>query len=112
MSTEYFFAAEGCYIRELSNSADDPAVSIAQARVEPGITTSWHQLKNTIERYVILSGTGLAEIGDAAPRTVNAGDVVHIAAMQRQRITNIGDDDLIFLAICTPRFLPENYQEL
>lgn len=112
MSTEYFFAAEGCFIRELSNSADDPTASIAQARVEPGITTAWHRLKNTIERYVIISGTGLAEIGDAAPRTVNAGDVVHIAAMQRQRITNIGDDDLIFLAICTPRFLPENYQEL
>lgn len=112
MSTEYFFAAEGCYISELSNTTDDPAVSIAQARVEPGITTAWHQLKNTIERYVILSGTGLAEIGDAAPRSVNAGDVVHIAAMQRQRITNVGNDDLIFLAICTPRFLPENYQEL
>ncbi len=112
MSTEYFFAAEGCYISKLSNTTDDPAVSIAQARVEPGITTAWHRLKNTIERYVILSGTGLAEIGDAAPRSVNAGDVVHIAAMQRQRISNVGNDDLIFLAICTPRFLPENYQEL
>lgn len=112
MTKEYFFAAEGCYIRELSNTADDQAVSIAQARVEPGITTAWHRLKDTIERYVIISGTGLVDIGDAEPRTVNAGDVVHIAAMQRQRITNVGNNDLIFMAICTPRFLPENYQEL
>lgn len=109
MTKEYFFASEGCYISELSNTSDDQAVSIAQARVEPGVTTAWHRLKGTIERYVIISGTGRVEIGDAEPRKVSAGDVVHIAAMERQRIANVGDEDLIFLAICTPRFLPENY---
>jgi mannose-6-phosphate isomerase-like protein (cupin superfamily) len=29
-----------------------------------------------------------------------------------QRITNNGAEDLIFLAICSPRFLPENYQPI
>ena len=109
MTKEYFFAAEGCYITELSNSPDDPAVSIAQARVEAGVTTAWHCLKNTVERYVISSGEGLVEIGYDAPRKVTQGDVVVIAPMERQRITNTGNSDLIFLAICTPRFLPENY---
>ena len=37
-SNEYFFV-EGCYINELANSAQDPAVSIARARVERGVTT-------------------------------------------------------------------------
>jgi mannose-6-phosphate isomerase-like protein (cupin superfamily) len=28
-----------------------------------------------------------------------------------QRVTNTGEEDLVFLAICTPRFRPENYRE-
>jgi len=108
---EYFFH-EGCFITELSNRADDPNVSIAQARVEPGQITRWHRLRNTIERYVIQSGSGMVEVGDEPPRKVSAGDVVFIPALCRQRIYNHGDDDLIFLAVCTPRFLLENYEDL
>ena len=109
---EYFFESEGCYITELSNSEVDPDLSIAQARVKPGVTTSWHQLKNTTERYCILSGVGIVEVGDAAQREVCSGDVVLIPPMQRQRITNIGKVDLIFLAICTPRFAEHNYEQV
>lgn len=112
MSKEYFFSVEGCHITELSNSPSDPNVSIAQARVEPGVTTAWHRLKTSTERYVIISGTGRVEVGDATPRIVNKGDVVYIAAMERQRITNVGDGDLIFMAICTPRFLFEDYESV
>jgi len=108
--SEYFFESEGCYISELSNSEVDPELSIAQARVEPGVTTSWHRLKSTTERYCILSGVGIVEVGDAAQREVSTGDVVLIPPLQRQRITNIGKEDLIFLAICTPRFEECNYE--
>ena len=38
-----FYTDEKCFITELSNSADDPDASIAQARVEAGITTHWHR---------------------------------------------------------------------
>jgi len=110
MPQEYFFEAEGCYITELSNTPDDPSVSIAQARVSSGVTTAWHRLKNTTERYVIIAGSGLVEIDDDAPRAVQTGDVVLIAPMKKQRITNIGQQDLVFMAICTPRFVPENYE--
>lgn len=110
-NAEYFFR-EGCFITELSNRADDAAVSIAQARVEPGHTTRWHRLRNTTERYVILSGSGIVEIDDEPPRDVSAGDVVIIPALYSQRIHNNGDNDLIFLAICTPRFMVENYEDL
>lgn len=110
MPQEYLFEAEGCYITELSNTPEDPDVSIAQARVEVGVTTAWHRLKDTTERYVIVSGTGLVEIGDDQPREVSQGDVVIIPPMKRQRITNIGKEDLIFMAICTPRFITENYK--
>lgn len=109
---EYFFESEGCYITEFSNSDSDPDLSIARARVKSGMTTAWHRLKNTTERYCILSGTGLVEIGEGAPKEVRVGDVVIIPPMQRQRITNTGSEDLIFLALCTPRFLFENYEHL
>ena len=59
-----FFTAEKCYITELSNSDDDPDLSIARARVEPGVTTHWHRLSGTIERYCIISGRGRMELGD------------------------------------------------
>ena len=107
-----FPAAERCHITELSNSGDDPEVSIARARVEPGVTTRWHRLRETAERYCILSGTGLVEIGVLAPQEVGAGDVVLIPPLCRQRITNTGTVDLVFLAICTPRFTDGAYENL
>lgn len=107
---EYLFAAEGCYITELSNIADDPDVSIAQARVEPNVSTTWHRLKGVTERYCIISGKGVVEIGENMPKTVGAGDVVIIPPMTRQRICNTGKTDLIFLAICSPRFTPACYE--
>jgi hypothetical protein len=46
-----FYTPEKCYITELSNMPDDPDVSIARARVKPGVTTRWHRLTGTVERY-------------------------------------------------------------
>ena len=109
-SEEYWFR-EGCFILELSNSAEDPEASIARARVPAGGTTRWHRLAGTTERYVILEGRGRIEVGERAPREVGIGDVVIIPCAERQRIANVGDGDLVFLAICTPRFVPEHYQE-
>jgi mannose-6-phosphate isomerase-like protein (cupin superfamily) len=100
---------ERCHILELSNFESDEAVSIARARVEPGVTTALHRLRATAERYVILEGEGMVELGGAAPKLVTPGDVVVIPPDVDQCITNTGKDDLVFLAICTPRFLPQNY---
>ena len=107
-----FYTPEKCYITELSNTSDDPDASIARARVAPGVTTRWHRLIGTGERYYIVSGSGRVEIGKLPPREVNAGDIVLIPPMRRQRITNIGADDLIFLAICTPRFSNDVYEDV
>lgn len=107
-----FYTPEHCYINELSNCADDPEVSIARARVQPGVATRWHRLYGITERYVILEGKGLVEIGHLAPQKVRNGDIVSIPPECRQRITNIGVDDLIFLAICTPRFRQDAYEDI
>ncbi len=107
-----YFTAENCHILELSNSADDAAVSIARARVAVGATTRWHRLHGIAERYVILAGRGSVEVGDTAAEIVVPGDVVHIPAETRQRIHNVGAEELIFLAICTPRFVQQAYEDL
>ena len=105
-----YYTEERCYILEMSNSAADEALSIARARVEPGVTTAFHRVRDTVERYVILSGAGRVELAGNPPERVEVGDVVLIPAGVEQRIMNIGDSDLVFLAICTPRFLPANYE--
>jgi len=111
LNTE-FFTSEQCYIVELSNSVDDPDLSIARARVEPGVTTRRHRLIDTTERYYILQGSGRVEVGDLPAQDVNPGDVVIIPPLCRQRITNIGQEDLIFLALCTPRYSSDCYQDV
>jgi mannose-6-phosphate isomerase-like protein (cupin superfamily) len=110
--TKEFWIPEGCFITELSNSFDDPEMSIARTRVEPGVTTQWHRLIGTGERYFILEGKGRMEVGDLPPQEVNPGDIVLIPPGCLQRITNISSQDLIFLAICTPRFSQDAYEEI
>ena len=107
---EYFFE-EGCYILELSNSAEDPELSVARARVPEGVTTRRHRLVGITERYVIQQWQGMVEIGDADAVPVSQGDVVIIAPGESQRIMNSGSGDLVFLALCTPRFVQSAYED-
>jgi mannose-6-phosphate isomerase-like protein (cupin superfamily) len=111
-ATDEFETDERCAILEVLNDSDDPKMSLARARVGPGVTTAWHHLDGVDERYVILQGTGLVEIGDYAPQVLEVGDAVRIPAGVRQRIHNSGNCDLVFYAICTPRFTPECYVHL
>ncbi len=110
-ASEYFFA-EGCHITEWWNASADPDVSVARARVEPGVITRWHRLRGIVERYLILEGRGRVEVGDNPPEPVGPGAVVLIPPGVRQRIANLGEVDLLFLAVCTPRFSPAAYDDI
>lgn len=107
-----FETAERCFIIEVANDAGDPQVSIARARVAPGVTTAWHKLRGITERYIIVSGRGQVQVGDDNPVAVTVGDVVRIAADTPQRIRNDGSTDLVFYAVCSPRFQPSCYVNL
>jgi len=109
---EYFFH-EGCFIVETLNNDTSPELSIARARVTPGAVTQPHALRDTVERYLIHSGEGIVYLGnDELGQRVAAGDVVVIPAGVRQYIHNTGSVDLVFHAICIPRFVPESYTAL
>jgi mannose-6-phosphate isomerase-like protein (cupin superfamily) len=107
-----FDTKERCYITEVANDPGDESVSIARARVAPGVTTAWHKLRGVTERYIIVSGQGRVQIGKGSAEDVTVGDVVRIEVDTPQRIENIGSSDLVFYAVCSPRFTPDCYISL
>jgi mannose-6-phosphate isomerase-like protein (cupin superfamily) len=100
---------ERCFVVERWNHATDPDVSLARARVPAGVTTARHSL-SVDERYVIENGRGRVEVG-GMEADVGPGDVVLIPRGTRQRVRNLGNEDLVFLCICTPRFEPGCYED-
>lgn len=108
---EYWFD-EGCHILEVSNHPDDPHLSIARARVAAGTSTRWHRLHDVWERYLVIKGTGVVEVGDLPSTPVAEGAVVIIPPGTRQRIRNTGNEDLVFYALCSPRFTAACYEAL
>jgi len=109
---EHLFAEENCRIVEIWNRSADAQVSVARARIEPGRRTRPHSLDGITERYLIVSGRGRAHIeGADAPQRMGAGDFAVIPPGAVQWIENIGEEDLIFYAVCTPRFQLKNYRD-
>lgn len=109
-ATAPFETRERCVIRELLNHPSDPAASLAEARIPPGVTTELHAL-NVAERYIVAQGAGEIELaGQWSP--IKAGDAALIPAGTPQRARNPGPGALVFLCLCTPRFTPEGYAPL
>lgn len=107
-----FMTPERCRILEVWNDESDSAVSIARATVARGVTTQLHRLRGVEERYVVVQGHGSVRIGQMEPENLGPGDVVAIPAGAAQQIANIGDKELVFYCICSPRFSPECYESL
>jgi len=106
-----FYTNERCYITELLNDSASPGVSIALARVLPGVTTQRHVLRGVHEVYIISGGEGVVEV-DAYSHAVTEGDRVIVLPNIAQCITNTGESDLIFYCVCQPRFTRDCYVSL
>jgi len=107
-----FYTEERCHIIEYINDINDRDQSLARARVEVGVTTAWHLLRDTVEIYYVLQGKGLLDLGEETSQEITKDDVVKIPANMPQRITNTGTEDLVFLCICAPAFGPDSYEDL
>ncbi len=111
-SLKEYLTPERCFIYENCGvSTGDEKVSIARARVEPGVTTKAHHLEGVQEIYLITKGKGIVTVGDLEPAEVAEGDTVIIPAGASQRIKNTGKTDLIFYCICTPSFTTLCYHD-
>ena len=60
---------------------------------------------------VEIEGKGEVEV-DGDLYSISAGDQVAIPAGASQRATSLGENDLRFYCLCTPRFRPESYVNL
>lgn len=107
-----FYTPERCYITEIFNRQPNHETSIAQARVATGVATVNHLLRDTTEWYYILRGHGEMFLNGTSAGQVSPGTVVHIPPNTPQYIRNAGQDDLVFLCICAPRFRAEMYEEI
>ena len=111
MKNAEVWTEERCFIRELLNTSKSPNVSLAVARVEPGVTTQLHALSGIKETYIVRKGIGIVEVG-GSEIPVGINDTVFIDDNIPQRISNIGSGDLEFYCLCMPRFYPESYINL
>ncbi len=101
-----YLTPERCYIAE---NYSDKDVSIAVAKVKPGVTTKAHHLKGIQEIYIITAGEGEVAFSGLELTQVSVGDVIVIPAGASQKITNTGKTDLVFYCVCTPRFMEACY---
>jgi len=112
ISSPEFWTDERCFITECLNSEEIEEFSLAIARVTPAVTTQLHCLRDTKEIYIIRKGTGLVLVGQQEFE-ISVGDSVIIPANTPQRITNLSNsEDLEFYCHCSPRFVPEAYENL
>ena len=112
ISSPEFWTDERCFITECLNSEEIKEFSLAIARVRPSVTTQLHCLRDTKEIYIIRKGTGLVLVGQQEFE-ISVGDSVIIPANTPQRITNLSNsEDLEFYCHCSPRFVPEAYENL
>ena len=109
--TAEFWTGEKCHILELWNRDSSPALSVARTRVEPGVSTQPHSLDETAELYVMIAGEGIMHVEGLEQQRVTVGDCVAIPPGAVQWIENTGSCDLLFYAVCTPRFRPEVYRD-
>ncbi len=102
-------AHDGCRLRELlhpRNDAVDIPYSLAIAVVDPGQATHPHRLAQT-EVYYLLAGSGVMHIGTET-RAVCQSDLVFIPPGETQWIENPGRNPLVFAAIVSPPWRPED----
>lgn len=77
--------------------------SLAEARLEPGLSTQEHFHKVVEEIYYITHGSGRMRIGEET-REVRVGDAIAIPPGSRHKIWNTGKDVLRLLCCCAPAY--------
>ena len=106
---ESYITKDGSTIRELMhpNTHDNSHQSLAEATVPPGVHTERHIHKLSEEIYHITQGEGMMFLGEKQ-FAVTTGDTICITPNTPHKISNTGNDDLIFLCACSPAYSHED----
>jgi mannose-6-phosphate isomerase-like protein (cupin superfamily) len=109
-----FIAGDKSILKEILHPKNDDIkqdFSLAYAVVKVGEKTIPHRLKNSVEVYFILKGSGIMHI-DKEKRRVNQFDAIYIPPNSIQWIENIGNEDLEFICIVSPPWSKNNEEIL
>jgi mannose-6-phosphate isomerase-like protein (cupin superfamily) len=100
---------QGEAIRELAGLArgNSRRLSLAEVTIGPGAGSLEHYHRHTEEVYYLLKGQAQLTVGDET-RMVGAGDTIVIPPGTRHKIVNVGEGELIMLAVCAPAWRPED----
>ncbi len=106
-----FATDHGEIIQELigrgAGNATSQRHSIALITMPPGKASLLHYHPQAEESYLILEGEGHLQLGQEEGE-VAAGDAILIPATMHHKISNRGDQDLVFLAVCVPAWEANN----
>ena len=102
-------------ITELIGKAVSPLLkprhSLAKIVLPSGKSSTTHYHKITEETYFILAGEAWMSVNGEDFNLV-PGDVCYLAPGDKHRINNMKNEDLVFLAICAPAWIPEDSFEI
>ena len=105
----------GEIIYEMIGDAVTPSLganhSLARIILPPGKSSSLHYHKVTQETYFVLKGEGTLRVNDQQT-TMLPGQACWIGPGEAHQIENEGDVDLVFLAFCSPPWVPEDSFEV
>jgi mannose-6-phosphate isomerase-like protein (cupin superfamily) len=105
----------GEIIFELIGKAVTPLLdsnhSLARIVIPPGKSSASHYHKVSQETYYILEGEGQMNV-DGNEFSITVGQACHIHTGEIHQVSNSGETDLVFLAVCVPPWVPEDSFEV
>jgi mannose-6-phosphate isomerase-like protein (cupin superfamily) len=96
---------DGSLIRSIMDLSNSPVenLSLAEATVNPGSKSRLHLHTRSEEIYYLLQGKGRIYI-EGKSREVARFDAILIPPGTKHYIENVGQEDLIFLCLCSPPY--------
>lgn len=83
---------------EFENLLDVDFCKVKRITIKPGQAPSYQYHYKRSEVYVIVKGKALIKLNDVE-QEYNVGDTVIIPVLTKHQVTNIGNEDLIFIEV-------------
>ncbi|MEN8257132.1 MAG: cupin domain-containing protein [Thermodesulfobacteriota bacterium] len=104
-SIKEYITKDGSEIREMIHPQhqDNKKISVAEARIKPGMKTEPHYHKKSEEVYVVMAGKGLLRIEDKRYE-IEKGVSIVIMPGQVHGLENTNNEDLVVMCCCAPAY--------
>jgi mannose-6-phosphate isomerase len=80
------------------NLLDTNYCKVKQITIKPGQAPSYQYHYKRSEVYVIVKGKALINL-DGIEKVYNIGETILIPVLMKHQVTNIGDEDLVFIEV-------------